>query len=436
MLRNRGICRFAVIFSLLALGPALALAEPPKAGVVTALQGQAILARGALPEPISLKFMDDLFLKDRIDTREHSVVRVLLGGKALVTVRELSTLTVTEEPGRAVVDLRVGKLALGLAKHLLKPGEVIEVRTPNAIAAVRGSLVVVEVKLIGGVPHTDVFVLEASRPVTVSSRTNPAVTIPLLPHEAVSASGAGAATTLGPVEKMTPAQVREIQTTAEAPKPKAHSEKPPERVTAKISSQQLQEASQLAAQLGPGASATSPPPGKPDKAKPAPSAPGLTPSAPLGPGGLSAPGAHPLAPVLRPAAVSRPVALRGLSGFSAPGAHPLAPVLRPAAVSRPVALRGLSGFSAPGAHPLAPVLRPAAVSRPVALRGLSGFSAPGAHPLAPVLRPAAVSRPVALRGLSRVSAPRLLGPRPGTGLSAPGLNATSATRGVQRLRQR
>lgn len=86
-----------------------------------------------------MKFKDDIFLQDQIFTRENSIVRVLLGGKALVTIRELSTFTVTEEPGRAVVDLQSGKLALAVAKRLLRPGESVEVRTPNAIAAVRGT---------------------------------------------------------------------------------------------------------------------------------------------------------------------------------------------------------------------------------------------------------------------------------------------------------
>ena len=38
-------------------------------------------------------------MRDHIATAEKSVVRVLLGGKALVTVRELSSLTIKEETG-------------------------------------------------------------------------------------------------------------------------------------------------------------------------------------------------------------------------------------------------------------------------------------------------------------------------------------------------
>jgi len=128
-----------------ALWPAFALAQQSPAGVVTTLHGLATVARTAVPQEVPLKFKDDVFYKDRISTKESSIVRVLLGGKALVTVRELSVLTITEEPGRATVDVESGKIALAVARKLMRPGEVIEIRTPNAVAAVRGTVVIVEV---------------------------------------------------------------------------------------------------------------------------------------------------------------------------------------------------------------------------------------------------------------------------------------------------
>ena len=77
-------------------------------------------------------------MRDHIATAEKSVVRVLLGGKALVTVRELSSLTIKEEIGRSTIDLTSGKIAMGVVRQRMRPGEVIEIRTPNAIAAIRG----------------------------------------------------------------------------------------------------------------------------------------------------------------------------------------------------------------------------------------------------------------------------------------------------------
>ncbi len=106
---------------LVALVPAWSSAQPP-AGVVTNLEGSATAARTTLPQPVALKFRDDVFQSDRIVTGDRSIVRMLLSGKAVVAVRERSSLTITETPG-----------------------ESIEVKTPNAVAAVHGTVSSTEV---------------------------------------------------------------------------------------------------------------------------------------------------------------------------------------------------------------------------------------------------------------------------------------------------
>lgn len=118
-------------------------------GIVTTLAGEATVTRADRPaQALPLKFKDEVYFKDRISTKEHSITRVLLGGKSLVTVRELSDLTITEEPGRpSILDLFGGKIAMAVAKLRMRPGESIEVRTPNAVAAVRGTVLVVDVTI-------------------------------------------------------------------------------------------------------------------------------------------------------------------------------------------------------------------------------------------------------------------------------------------------
>lgn len=46
-----------------------------------------MVARPVLPQPGPLKFKDDVFLQDRIATRENSVARLLLG-EALYRIPE------------------------------------------------------------------------------------------------------------------------------------------------------------------------------------------------------------------------------------------------------------------------------------------------------------------------------------------------------------
>jgi hypothetical protein len=113
---------------------------------VTTLEGNVTATRAAAPlEPVALKFKDDVLLQDRITTGEQSLARLLLGGKAVVTVRERSILTISEAPGRSTIEIESGKFALVVARERMRTGEVIEIRTPNAIAGVRGTVVITEV---------------------------------------------------------------------------------------------------------------------------------------------------------------------------------------------------------------------------------------------------------------------------------------------------
>jgi hypothetical protein len=142
MTRRTSLAVIAILGA--ALHPIPLRAQPSDAvGVVTTLDGRATVARPAIPSPLTLKFKDDVFGRDKISTAANSLVRVLLGGKAILTVRELSQVTISEEPGRAVVTLPDGKVVLAVAKQRMRPGESIEIRTPNAVAGVRGSILAV-----------------------------------------------------------------------------------------------------------------------------------------------------------------------------------------------------------------------------------------------------------------------------------------------------
>src|SRR5207302_3261780 len=109
-------------------------------------------------------FKDPVLLQDKIATGSESLARMLLGGKAVVTVRERSVLTITEVPGRSTIDIESGKFALAVARERMRPGEVIEIRTPNAVAGVRGSVIVTEVETpVGaGTPASSLYVLQGS----------------------------------------------------------------------------------------------------------------------------------------------------------------------------------------------------------------------------------------------------------------------------------
>ena len=72
------------------LTPTLAFGQAPRAGVVTTLEGNVTVNRVATPQPQPLKFRDDVFVNDKVTTGDRALARMLLGGKAVVTVRERS----------------------------------------------------------------------------------------------------------------------------------------------------------------------------------------------------------------------------------------------------------------------------------------------------------------------------------------------------------
>ena len=137
-------CLAGLLVALLFAPPAVS-AQTGKAGIVTTLEGNVSARRVAIATPVALRFKDDVYQQDVITTGDRSLARMLLGGKAVVTVRERSVLTITEVPGRSTIALESGKFALAVAREKMGPNEEIQIRTPNAVAGVRGTVVVTEI---------------------------------------------------------------------------------------------------------------------------------------------------------------------------------------------------------------------------------------------------------------------------------------------------
>lgn len=220
-------------------------------GVVSTLIGEATVARATTAQPLALKMRDDVFMQDRISTKERSLVHVLMGGKALLTVRELSVLTITEDNGRATVDLQSGKVGLAVVRQRMKPGEIIEIRTPHAVAAVRGTVLVVEI--VPGAENrpeassTDVHLLHGKLDVSLAS--NPAAApIQLESLQSVTASGRS----LGSVRPLTPEAVARVTANLKMNRPSLPG--PSAKLVAAISDKQQNIAAATAATLvgGPG----------------------------------------------------------------------------------------------------------------------------------------------------------------------------------------
>src|SRR3989454_3360486 len=206
----------AAILAVATFWPTLVFGQAPRAGVVTTLEGNVTVTRVALPQPQPLKFKDDVFVNDKVTTGDKAIARMLLAGKAVVTVRERSSLTITEVPGKSTIDLDAGKIALAIAKDKMKPGESIEIRTQNAVAGVRGTVVVAEVSRataqVGGAAPTLTTSFYILRGQIEAIQINTPTGQPVGPPVTVGTLQQFRATGISPaaLTNITPAQVAQI----------------------------------------------------------------------------------------------------------------------------------------------------------------------------------------------------------------------------------
>ena len=177
-------------------------------GIVTALKGEAQVTRAATQTALSFK--DDLILRDIIDTREKSLARILFGGKSSVTVRELSRLEIREEllptgAVRSIHELSSGGILVNVVQRLLRSGDEVQIRTPNAVAAVRGTSIFARyIRELG----RSIFICLTGRCV-VTPQGLPAIT--LTPNTSVDVTGDPAAgVQAGPVGTVTQSEATEI----------------------------------------------------------------------------------------------------------------------------------------------------------------------------------------------------------------------------------
>ncbi|MBI4490451.1 MAG: FecR domain-containing protein, partial [Deltaproteobacteria bacterium] len=189
-MRQRLLWSVCAAFSIYSSLSGLAIAQQQPVGVVTGVQGQAQLSRSTVPTPSPLRFKDGVIIRDIVDTREKSLARILFGGRSTVTVRELSRLEVREEilptgARRDVHDLSSGAILVNVARQLMRPGDEVIIRTPNAVAAVRGSTIFAQ--FIRELNQTFLAIIAGSALVTPEGR--PPVT--LTPNTGLNVIGTG-----------------------------------------------------------------------------------------------------------------------------------------------------------------------------------------------------------------------------------------------------
>ena len=127
-------------------------------GAVMAVRGDVSVSRAfplaaeaGRPVREALRFRDDVFFRDVIDTERDSGAKLLLRGRSVFTVRELSRVELVEgvvpaEAGRtrSIVHVLDGAVRALVQRDVL-PHHELEIHTPNAASAIRGTELIVEV---------------------------------------------------------------------------------------------------------------------------------------------------------------------------------------------------------------------------------------------------------------------------------------------------
>ncbi|MBI2386822.1 MAG: FecR domain-containing protein [Elusimicrobia bacterium] len=98
----------------------------------------SILAGGA-ERFVKAKGGEQLLYGDTVRVGKGGVAHLILGDRGAVLLREESLLTLQGSPRRTTLAVKFGEFLIGLKKGL-EPGQSFKVRTPAAVAAVRGTL--------------------------------------------------------------------------------------------------------------------------------------------------------------------------------------------------------------------------------------------------------------------------------------------------------
>lgn len=133
----------------LASTPALAQNLPQTVGWVTSATGQVSVTSNINAAPVPLRTGQEISTGMTIATGSGSAVRLLMKGDNVITISQNSKITITQYlvgPQKSVsqFDLLVGKIRAAVASKLLSSNSVFEIRTKNAVAGVRGSMIGVE----------------------------------------------------------------------------------------------------------------------------------------------------------------------------------------------------------------------------------------------------------------------------------------------------
>ena len=126
--------RFIALILMLAAAPSFAADA-----VLAKLSGTVYIRAQGAPQDIVAKGGEEMIYGDALRTGPGATAQIVIVGRGAVLVRENSAFVLQGDPHNTVLNFRFGEFLIGLRKKL-ENGEAFRVRTPGAVAAVRGTL--------------------------------------------------------------------------------------------------------------------------------------------------------------------------------------------------------------------------------------------------------------------------------------------------------
>jgi len=136
-----------VVLSLLALG---SLAQAQVVGKVEGAEGAPEVLRSGTATWVPIKTNDPVSIGDQLRTREGTKMSIRLSDDSVLTLAEKTVMTIDEQTVRpsgqntSIFSLLLGKMRAVVSDRYKEPGSRFEVRTPTAVAGVRGTEFIAE----------------------------------------------------------------------------------------------------------------------------------------------------------------------------------------------------------------------------------------------------------------------------------------------------
>jgi hypothetical protein len=124
------------------LALALALAAAPsfaQDATLSRIEGPVFVRAEGSAADMRAKGGEELLYGDEVRTGPGGSAHLLIGERGAVLMRENTLLTLQGNPNRTVLRFELGEFLIGLRRKL-EAGQTFKVRTPAAVAAVRGTL--------------------------------------------------------------------------------------------------------------------------------------------------------------------------------------------------------------------------------------------------------------------------------------------------------